>query len=237
LTSAHQTRRDESEAAQADQRSQSLTPDEAPASELPSGAESASEDAWNTAEPQAGIDALTAYVSEQNMTALADAATVYTTLGRLHLRMEPPNIALAESLFVDAKRSARTPEQYHAAALARAKLLLQTANASKALAVTTEALHSMGDTTVDGLRLRVFQATLQQQTGALQEAEAGFQQVMETALTAHARLGKPALMAYREAGLHLARLYHDADRTDEEATLRDTVRARASALEEQTAVR
>lgn len=175
-------------------------------------------EAFSQLDPAKGVGLLVERLP--GITAAAEAATMYSALGKLYLQTDPPQTDRAVASLREAVRLADTAEAAHAALLAEVTVL-QENGWEVAGPRLLEAFPEGSAVSIPGLQLSILKARYYKDTGDVQAAEAVYKKTAEQAIEDRERLGPDAEAIYRQVCLNLSRLYRDTSRdADAERVLR-----------------
>jgi hypothetical protein len=175
-------------------------------------------EAFSQLDPAKGVGLLVERLP--GISAAAEAATIYSALGKLYLQTDPPQTDRAVASLREAVRLADTAEAAHAALLVEITVL-QEDGWEVAGPRLLEAFPEGSVVSIPGLQLSILKARYYEDTGDVQAAEAVYKKTSEQAIEDRERLGPEAEAIYRQVCLDLSRLYRNTDRdADAERVLR-----------------
>ncbi len=172
-------------------------------------------EALNTFEPREEIEKVKQALAATE--AASEAHEMYTALGILYGRLDPPRIDEAKEAFDRAKALADSNATLHEIARREAAVLVSLGHAQQALACVNRALSYQyeGDTTVAWLELNVIKGKLEESIGNMDRAENAYLTVIERIFDVTDTAEPGVEGVYRQACLRLTRLYNNTGREKE----------------------
>jgi hypothetical protein len=176
-------------------------------------------EAFAQSDPAKGVTMLEDQLS--SMTVAAEAAAVYSALGKHYLQTDPPQVDQALASLRAASRVAETSEVAHHALLSEITLLQDQRGWEVAGPRLLEAHPEGSASTIPGLQLSVLAGKYHEVTGDIPGAERVYKDTAERARELREHLGPDADQIYRQVCLNLSRLYRESGREgDAEKVLR-----------------
>lgn len=180
--------------------------------------------------PLVGVDYIAAYLASLKQS--SEASRLYSTMGQLYARAEPPDLSgLAQSL-ESARAAAQTPEDLHYAEYVELDALRMAGESEEAGRRAGEVLGRDEPVTVSRLRTALLAAQLDVEAGRTEEAQTRFETVMRDSRDNRDALGSEGVELYRLAGLHLTRLLRERGEHARADALAETVGRQSGAREE-----
>jgi len=187
------------------------------------------QESLNALTPEEGIEKILAYLATQDTT--AGKTVLFSALGQLYGQQDPPDLAKARDAFATALKLAESPAMKHRIVHGEAMMLVNQGQKAAALARVRESLAFDETVTAARLQLTTLSGRLEDDAGDTAAAEAAYQSIADQPLDVLERLGPAGVAAYRQACLHLARLYRRTNREKNAENLARTMKQRIAVLE------
>ncbi len=177
-------------------------------------------EALNTLEPRKGIEKVKQGLATAE--AASEAHELYTALGVLYARLDPPEIDESKEAFDRAKALADSNATLQKTARREAAMLVSLGHAQQALACVNRSLSydHEGDTTVAWLELNVIKGKLEENIGNMDRAEDAYLTVIERVFDVPDAAEPGIEGVYRQACLRLTRLYNNTGREKEAKSIK-----------------
>ena len=182
------------------------------------------QEALSQSDPAQGVSMLTVQLNTLDTATAASA--VYSVLGSLYLRVEPPDPLKAVESLREAQRLAEDPQVAQEALLAEVRILQKQSGWEEAGPRLRESYKETPEVSIQGLQLAVLLGKFLEESGDVSGAEETYTRAAERVYTARDTLGEEADAIYRQVCLNLARLYRTSGKNDEAESLLRTMRTR-----------
>ncbi|MCC6698364.1 MAG: hypothetical protein IT365_22255 [Candidatus Hydrogenedentes bacterium] len=186
------------------------------------------QEALSQSDPAQGVSMVTMHLD--TLETASAAAEVYSALGTLYLRLDPPALVQAAESLREAQRYAEDPQAAQEALLAEIRILQSESGWEKAGPRLREAYRELPEATITGLQLAVLFGKCQEESGDVSGAEQTYTRTLERIVSAKDTLGKEADPIYRQVCLNLVRLYRDAGKDDAAESVLRTMRAQLESM-------
>lgn len=154
--------------------------------------------------PEAGIRA----VRERLLTSSAGRVWLHTALIALYAKQDPPNLDRAGEAYREALNAAQTSEERDEAMYAYGRALLDNGHYAEVLSAIPRDVDAGVSGSPRALELDMLAGLAQEALGHPTEAMGTYHRVMDRIVRLEDRAAGDHVAIYRQAGLHLARLYH-----------------------------
>lgn len=182
------------------------------------------QEALSQSDPAQGVSMLT--VQLDMLDTASEAAEVYSVLGTLYLRLDPPDLAQAAESLREAQRYTEDPQAAQEALLAEIRILQSESGWEEAGPRLRDSYQELPEATVTGLQLAILFGKYQEESGDVSAAEQTYARTSERILSARDTLGKEADPIYRQVCLNLARLYRNSGKDDAAESVLRSMRTR-----------